>query len=122
VEAEVVPRQTICFLLFSAFGTLLASGCEGQGGSAFADDVARGEALYDTNCKACHEDATLQLRKKPPDLKGLFQKQTLPSGAPATDEQVRKTVQEGRGIMPPFAHALNKSDVEDLLKYLHNKQ
>jgi mono/diheme cytochrome c family protein len=118
----VLERQTICFLLVSAFGTLLANGCEGEGGEPFAGDVARGQAFYDANCKVCHEDATLQLRKKPPDLQRVFQRQTLPSGAPATDEQVRKTVQEGRGIMPPFAHVLNKSDVEDLLKYLHNKQ
>jgi mono/diheme cytochrome c family protein len=118
----VVQGQTICFLLVSAFGMLLANGCDGQEGNALTGSVARGQALYDTNCKACHEDPTLQLRKKPPDLKGLFQKQTLPSGVPATDEQVDKTVQQGRGIMPPFAHVLNKSEVEDLLTYLHNKQ
>ena len=80
-----------------------------------------GAALYQQNCSACHDADNLELLKKPPKLTGLFQKQTLPSGAPATDDQVKKTILEGRGIMPPFKQTLDEQHVNDLLKYLHTR-
>jgi hypothetical protein len=57
--------------------------------------------------------------KQPPKLKGLFGRDKLPSGAPATDEQVRRTIQAGRGIMPPFERTLDNKQLDDLLQYLH---
>jgi mono/diheme cytochrome c family protein len=44
---------------------------------------------------------------------------SLPSGAPATDAQVRKTIIEGRGTMPAFDQRLSEEEVNDLVKYLH---
>lgn len=81
-----------------------------------------GTALYQQNCSACHDAENLELAKKPPKLFGLFQKPTLPSGAPATDDQVRKTILDGRGIMPPFRQTLDDEQVNELLKYLHTRQ
>jgi len=49
----------------------------------------------------------------------LFQLKSLPSGAPATDAQVRKTIIEGRGTMPAFDQRLSEEEVDDLVKYLH---
>jgi mono/diheme cytochrome c family protein len=43
----------------------------------------------------------------------------LPSGAPATDEQVRKTIIQGLGTMPAFDQRLSDEDISDLVKYLH---
>ena len=40
------------------------------------------------------------LLKQPPNLHGLFLRKALPSGAPATNAQVRMTIIEGKGIMP----------------------
>ena len=80
-----------------------------------------GSALYQQNCSACHDANDLQLVKKPPRLIGLFQKPALPSGAPATDQQVKKTILDGRGIMPPFKQTLDEGQVNDLLKYLHTR-
>jgi mono/diheme cytochrome c family protein len=88
-------------------------------GPAFASAETRGEVVYERNCSACHDAENPQLLKQPPKLKGLFDRKTLPSGAPAKDEQVRKTILAGRGIMPPFEHTLDKRQVDDLLKYLH---
>jgi len=98
------------------------NGCGGTSNAIFETAASRGQALYESNCKACHEDAALELRTKPPHLNGLFSKKTLPSGAPATDEQVRRTIQEGKGIMPSFGRVLDKENLDDLVAYLHSKK
>ena len=79
----------------------------------------RGEELFQQHCAICHEASNLDLKKQPPTLKGLFQFKTLPSGAPTTDEQVRKTIIKGIGTMPAFDQRLSTEDVNDLLVYLH---
>ena len=88
-------------------------------GPAFASAETRGSVVYERNCAPCHEADNLQLLKPPPKLRGLFEKKNLPSGAPATDEQVRKTILTGRGIMPPFDRSLDGKQINDLLRYLH---
>jgi mono/diheme cytochrome c family protein len=100
-------------------------GCSRLGstnGALVQEAPLRGKQLYEQYCAMCH-DATedLHLVKDPPKLDGLFRKQALPSGAPATDEQVRKTILDGLGIMPPFEQNLDAEDVNDLLRYLHTR-
>jgi mono/diheme cytochrome c family protein len=90
-------------------------------GPAFASAQARGSVVYERNCSACHDAENLQLLKQPPKLTRLFRKKTLPSGAPATEDEVKKTVLKGRGIMPPFQRTLDANQVEDLLKYLRTR-
>jgi mono/diheme cytochrome c family protein len=87
--------------------------------SQLTSDTTRGQALFVLHCADCHEGAHPELHKQPPKLEGLFQSKTLPSGAPATDAQVRKTIIEGRGTMPAFDQRLSNKDVDDLIKYLH---
>jgi mono/diheme cytochrome c family protein len=79
----------------------------------------RGRELFELHCAACHEASNLDLKKQPPKLEGLFQSKRLPSGAPATDEQVRKTIVQGIGTMPAFDQRLSGEDVDDLVRYLH---
>ena len=116
-----IERSTLMFSL----GTILVVallGCSRSNmdyGPAFASAETRGEIVYEQNCSACHDAENPQLLKQPPKLKELFQKKTLPSGASATEKQVRKTILSGRGIMPPFQRTLDKQQVDDLLKYLH---
>jgi len=78
-----------------------------------------GAELFDLNCADCHEQPNPDLMKQPPKLEGLFSSKTLPSGAPATDEQVRKTIIQGLRTMPAFDQRLSKTDVADLILYLH---
>ena len=78
-----------------------------------------GHELYQLHCSDCHDGKNLNLRKQPPKLNGLFQAKSLPSGAPATDDEVRKTIIEGRGIMPAFDQRLSDKEIADLVKYLH---
>ncbi len=103
---------------------LLLCGCSKNDAATGAPAIGLeppGTALYQENCSACHDAENLELAKKPPKLTGLFQKPTLPSGAPATDDQVKKTILDGRGIMPPFRQTLDDEQVNELLKYLHTR-
>ncbi|MGA3087780.1 MAG: SCO family protein [Terriglobales bacterium] len=77
-----------------------------------------GQALYNELCAACHEVPNPELRKQPPNLHGLFQAKTLPSGAPATDEHVRHTIITGLHTMPAFNQMLSQADADDIVRYL----
>jgi len=98
-----------------AITTVLAiwPGCSGR------QAELRGEELFQQNCAVCHDVPNPELKKQPPKLEGLFQRKTLPSGATATDEQVRRTIINGIGTMPAFDQRLSSEDVNDLLAYLH---
>jgi hypothetical protein len=87
-------------------------------GPAFASAETRGSVVYERNRSAGHDAENLHLLKQ--SLRGLFGRKNLPSGAPVTDKQVKATILAGRGTVPPFEHTLDKRQVEDLLRYLHN--
>jgi cytochrome c2 len=100
----------------AAIAFCLAAAACGLAGCGSAD---HGEELFDLHCAACHETSHPDLKKQPPKLEGLFRAKTLPSGAPATDEQVRNTIIEGLRTMPAFQGRLSVTDVNDLIHYLH---
>ncbi|MFZ0638276.1 MAG: cytochrome c [Candidatus Acidiferrales bacterium] len=112
---------------FSTLGIAAVVGCLVyfwiQGGNARArtQTVAEGQSVYENACAGCHEATDLQLATKPPQLNGLFRRKTLPSGAPATDEELRNVILRGRGIMPPFQNTLDSEEVNELIQYLHTK-
>jgi mono/diheme cytochrome c family protein len=99
-------------LLFAAVCTI--AGCH-----RLTDQQLQGKHLYEVRCAHCHRDNDLGLHKPPPDLHNLFQRSTLPSGAPATDAQVAHVVLAGKGIMPPFAGRFSDEQMQALLAYLH---
>jgi mono/diheme cytochrome c family protein len=100
------------------FLALILASCSKQ--PALQDEsVSQGELLYTDNCAECHETSHPDLLKQPPNLHGVFAAKVLPSGGPATDEQVRKTIIDGRGTMPAFDQRLTDAEVDDLVKYLH---
>ena len=80
---------------------------------------AEGKHLYQVRCAHCHEDNDLALKKTPPDLYRVFAGETLPSGAPATDQTVRQNVLAGKGMMPAFAGRFTEEQMAALLAYLH---
>jgi len=79
----------------------------------------RGQELFDLHCVLCHEGPTPDLKKQPPRLEHLFDAKQLPSGVPATDAQVCKTIVEGLRTMPAFDKRLNDQELDDLVAYLH---
>ena len=69
----------------------LASGLAGcRHAAELTPQQAEGKHLYDVRCAHCHEDNDLGLKKVPPNLHGLFERQTLPSGIRLTDAAVRR--------------------------------
>jgi mono/diheme cytochrome c family protein len=104
--------------LFVACAALAPTGCHGK--ATLTPEQAEGKHLYDVRCAHCHEDNDLGLKKVPPNLHGLFDQPILPSGLPATDENVERTVLAGRGMMPPFAGRFTGEQMSDLLVYLHS--
>jgi mono/diheme cytochrome c family protein len=105
-----------CIALWLA-GLAMPMACSHQ--PYLSEDEMQGRGLFEDHCAPCHQGTHPDLRKQPPKLEGLYQSKSLPSGAPATDAQVRKTIIEGRGTMPAFDQRLSEEDVDDLVKYLH---
>jgi len=116
-----LPRQADGW--FSIWVGLAASLCIGLDGCHSAPPLtaqeAEGKHLYQARCAHCHEENDLALKKVPPDLHGLFDRKTLPSGIPATDAAVRQNVLVGRGLMPGFAGRFDDEQMVALLAYLH---
>jgi len=101
-----------------AFGlSIVLAGC--RSAAELTPQQAEGKHLYEVRCAHCHRDNDLALKKVPPDLHGLFNHQTLPSGIAATDAAVAHNVLAGRGLMPGFAGRFNDEQLAALLAYLH---
>jgi len=88
-------------------------------GSNMQSREVLGQGLYNLLCARCHETSNPDLRKQPPILHGLFRTSKLPSGASATDEQIRHTIVQGLRTMPAFDQTISDEDVNAILAYLH---
>ncbi|MGA3049946.1 MAG: cytochrome c [Terracidiphilus sp.] len=111
-------------IIWVTIGAAFAVGIEsGMAGCRSAPELtaqqAEGKHLYEVRCAHCHQDNDLALKKVPPDLHGLFDRKTLPSGIPATDAAVENNVLTGRGMMPGFAGRFDQKQMAALLAYLH---
>jgi mono/diheme cytochrome c family protein len=93
------------------------SGCHSA--SSLTPQEAEGKHLYQVRCAHCHEENDLALKKHPPDLHGLFDRMTLPSGASASDAAVRLNVLAGKGMMPGFRGRFTEEQLAALIAYLH---
>ncbi len=120
--SKAAGRTGAWVVLYAGFmiaGGLTLAGCHKP---ALTRHQAEGKHLYDVRCAHCHEYNDLALKPVPPDLHGVFNHATLPSGAPATDAQVARTVLTGKGMMPSFAGRFTAAQMEALLAYLHTTQ
>ena|SRR5208337_3379512 len=110
--------QSVCLLVL-AFLLLGVSGCS-YSERRRAEAIARGQQLFEMHCGGCHGQRRLDLEKVPPDLHGVFDSRSLPSGRSATDDMVRSTILTGRsGIMPSFEGSLSDENIQDIILYLH---
>lgn len=111
---------TFCLLIAAL---CLVSGCNSSQtanrGSqpAMSKEATRGERVFKMQCSVCHNaNSTAALHG--PGLKGLYHRQTLPSGIPLTDEHVRQNIIHGRAMMPPFGNVLDEQQISDVIAYL----
>lgn len=82
------------------------------------EQQARGRAIYDLRCGACHQP----YRKKDlngPTMVGVFKKPYLPSGMIARDDRVSDIILMGKPKMPAFGDVLTQQQLQDLLAYMH---
>ena len=96
----------------------IVSGCHST--PILTPQEAAGKHLYQARCAHCHEDNDLGLKKAPPNLKGVFSRATLASGAPASDPEVARVVLAGKGMMPSFNGRFTDQQMSALLAYLHS--
>jgi len=113
----MTSHGALSILIFSAVFAPVLSGCRKT--SPLTPQEAEGKHLYEGRCAHCHEDNDLALKKVPPNLHDVFQSATLPSGAPATDAEVRHAVLAGKGMMPAFNGRFDDAQMTALLAYLH---
>lgn len=78
-----------------------------------------GKHLYSVRCAHCHDFNDLALKKAPPDLHGVFKGIVLPSGAPATDVEMRRVILAGKRMMPGFSGRFTDEEMRALVAYLH---
>jgi mono/diheme cytochrome c family protein len=86
---------------------------------ALTQQQAEGRHLYDVGCAHCHEENDLRLKKVPPSLHGVFNRNTLPDGEAATDAEVEQILMRGKGTMPSFAYQMTKGQMDAVVAYLH---
>jgi mono/diheme cytochrome c family protein len=113
----MILRIAAPLLFLSAGIALTLTACQSK--QPLTPQQAEGAHLYEVRCAHCHRDNDLALKKVPPDLHGIFDKSTLPSGSAATDAQVRYVVLAGKGMMPSFNGRFNEEQMSALLAYLH---
>jgi mono/diheme cytochrome c family protein len=102
-------------LLVAISISVMIAGCSR---SPSREEVA-GRALYQLHCSQCHDNPPRYLLTRPPKLDKMFASKTLPSGAPATDEDVRHTIIEGVGTMPAFNGRIREDEMRNLMAFLH---
>jgi len=96
---------------------LILAGCHGQ--AELTPQQAEGQHLYAGRCAHCHEENDLALKPPPPNIHGAMGKAKLPSGATATDAEVRRLILTGKGKMPSFSGRFTEGQMAALLAYLH---
>jgi mono/diheme cytochrome c family protein len=114
-------RRVLAMALLG-FGIMAAAGCKSLPPPTPLAELnpqqARGHATYQARCAQCHYDRR-DAPLRGPSLLGVFQRPSLPSGAPANDERVTATILHGRNMMPAMANSMSEADVQDVLAYLH---
>lgn len=109
-------RRTRAAVLAAAVAVSVA-GC--RSAPKLTAQQAEGKHLYDVGCAHCHEENDLHLKRVPPNLQGLFSRNTLPDGEPATDAEVEQVLMAGKGMMPSFAYQMTKEQMDAVVAYLH---
>src|SRR4051794_13345700 len=80
---------------------------------------ARGQEIYFYKCWMCHNELA---QGGAPKLVDLFQRPTLVTGEPLTEDSVKNQIRNGSANMPAYRHALSDADVADLVSWLRDEK
>jgi mono/diheme cytochrome c family protein len=104
---------TVLVIIIGVFGAAGVTWGHAAPRLAPQSKVEEGKTLFADNCARCHVDGDA------PSLDGLFKGKVLPSGAAATDENVRAKILHGGDIMPGYEDKLTSAQIDALIAYLH---
>lgn len=74
----------------------------------------RGKEIYYYKCWFCHND----FAEGAPKLVGVYQRGTLVTGRPATDDGIKEQIREGSAGMASYKYTLSETDIEDLVTFI----
>jgi cytochrome c len=106
-------RRVILFVLLIIFQEAHSGWSQETGnreGSAKGKDVV-------AQCTGCHNIDNDE-KKVGPSLKGLFKRQKLHNGSPATEANIRLVIKKGRGGMPSYENILSTDQLDLLVAFL----
>jgi mono/diheme cytochrome c family protein len=78
----------------------------------------RGREIYYYRCWNCHNAFTNAAGSPAPVLETLYERGTLLTGVPVTDENVADKIRQGGPLMPAFRYSMSDADIDDLVSYL----
>jgi cytochrome c5 len=76
--------------------------------------VERGKEIYYYKCWFCHNE----LAEGAPKLAGVYQRGTLVTGRPATDDGIKEQIREGSPGMASYKYTLSETDINDLVTFI----
>jgi mono/diheme cytochrome c family protein len=110
-----------CLLVLVGILAFSFAGCQKSNNSAVAATInpatQRGERVFNMQCAVCH-NAHSREPLHGPGFEGLVKHPELPSGRPATDDNIRETIVNGRNMMPPLGRALDEQQIHDVIEYV----
>jgi len=83
---------------------------------AAASGPDRGREIFYYKCWFCHNE----FAQGAPPLKGVFQRTTLLSGRPTTEDGIKDEIRNGGAGMAAYKYTLNDADLNDLVSYLRD--
>jgi len=84
---------------------------------AAASGPERGREIFYYKCWFCHNEYT----KNAPQLTGLFQRETLLSGLPVTNDTVKDRIRNGGAGMAAYKYTLSEADLDDLVSFVRDE-
>jgi mono/diheme cytochrome c family protein len=76
--------------------------------------AGRGKEIYYYKCWFCHND----FAEGAPKLVGVYQRGTLITGRPATDDGIKEQIREGSAGMASYKYTLSETDIDDLVTFI----
>ena len=117
MRMRLLPASVAALLCVAG---LAVSGCRNlppsKPSSQWTQQEARGAQVFQRDCARCHYPTTTA-GLHGPGLQALTKIQSMPSGAPPTDERITATILHGHGTMP--GTQMTDDQLADLLAYLH---
>ena len=118
MKRHILTGLCVALLLTLAAGCGRDPSTETDAQLGLNEQQAAGRRIYNLRCAGCHK-AYSSRGSQGPGLEHMFKKKYLPSGLPANDRFVERTIVNGRGMMPAAGYTLSDEELHDLLAYLH---